>query len=423
MLNYSFDIDFRNFLRENNIVFSLYANSVYFFPNNKLKIVLISACQSSNGVSNAVSNEVSNAASNELSDAALLLSPREVLQDDTLQLSSQKLQEKIIDVLYLYEDRWRYFGDIIKRRILCRLGKFEHIFARKCFILRGEDFAKMCLNKETKAIEILENNFPREISDGFIKTLFLKIKNNYSFPLAYNKGVRVLSATAINVYNRLISDFLEVNHSYGSAKCKYRYALLYNNIIVAVSTFSDSIILKQNIFSYEWVRYASISNYRIIGGMGKLLNAFLVDRYSERKKSDDYSNRDYNDCNAADSGNSNNVGNYCNVSNVSKNGARDRDDSGGSSGSSGSKDSGDSSNSRDSNGFNIEVMTYSDNEWSNGSVYEKLGFIKVGDREPISYLVDKNTFKRYNMRQLGNNFNSANYYKISNMGSKKFILR
>ena len=32
--------------------------------------------------------------------------------------------------------------------------------------------------------------------------------------------------------------------------------------------------------SYEWVRYASLPGIRVVGGMGKLLNAFIQERYT-----------------------------------------------------------------------------------------------------------------------------------------------
>ena len=48
----------------------------------------------------------------------------------------------------------------------------------------------------------------------------------------------------------------------------------------AVATFSNARRwLKDGvkISSYEWVRYASLPELRVIGGMGKLLNAFIDD--------------------------------------------------------------------------------------------------------------------------------------------------
>lgn len=124
--------------------------------------------------------------------------------------------------IYLYEDRWRSGGEVIRKRILAHLGRFNSIFARKC-----------------------------------------KVE-----PLKAQQA----------------ADFLEKYHSYGTSRCRYRYGLFYEDKLVAVATFSsgrpmtrpvrgDERILE----SYEWVRYASLPDCRIVGGMGRLLEAFVSD--------------------------------------------------------------------------------------------------------------------------------------------------
>ena len=99
-------------------------------------------------------------------------------------------------------------------------------------------------------------------------------------------------------------EFLEANHSYGDAACKYRYGLylkrhtghnalrhsephchserseesLAPGTLVAVATFSNArkwIKGDKAIRSYEWTRYASLPGIRLSGGMGKVLKAFI----------------------------------------------------------------------------------------------------------------------------------------------------
>ncbi len=74
--------------------------------------------------------------------------------------------------------------------------------------------------------------------------------------------------------------FLESNHSYGYASCKYHYGLYTktDNELVAAATFSNArkwVKDGKEIRSYEWTRYASLPGMRISGGMGKLLKAFI----------------------------------------------------------------------------------------------------------------------------------------------------
>ncbi|MBQ5827237.1 MAG: hypothetical protein IIW47_00400, partial [Bacteroidales bacterium] len=78
-------------------------------------------------------------------------------------------------------------------------------------------------------------------------------------------------------------------------------------------------------------------------------------------------------------------------------------------------------------GTPLEIMTYSDTEWSNGDVYTKLGFSYAGERPPVEYHVHKKTYQRFNQRlyekELQNGALPSDFYTIQNLGSKKFLLQ
>lgn len=255
-------------------------------------------------------------------------------------------EDSIFNTLYIYEDRWFYEQDLFKSRLLSRLGQFKRVFARKCSI---------------------------EFSENYIDLHKTEIS------AICNKGVNALKATAVNLFNLKVHNFLQKYHSYGDAKAKYRYLLIQDETVVAAATFSAPMEVKRafngiivEVSSYEWVRYASLPGIRVLGGMGKLLNAFINEVRAEQSNKRDY----------------------------------------------------------------IEVMTYSDNEWSDGEVYSKLGFEKVGERAPIEYFVDSETNIRYNLRQfkkllensgmgISDDYNcdllqNNRFYRIRNMGSTKY---
>lgn len=78
----------------------------------------------------------------------------------------------------------------------------------------------------------------------------------------------------------IASEFLKANHSFGDAACRYRYGLYMGDTLVAVGTFSSL----RNISldgkpsrSCEWVRFACLDGIQVMGGMGKILNAFISD--------------------------------------------------------------------------------------------------------------------------------------------------
>lgn len=90
--------------------------------------------------------------------------------------------------------------------------------------------------------------------------------------------------------------FMDANHSYGAAACRHCYGLftvrrtdskaygaariIGPGTLVAAAEFSNARRWQKDereIRSYEWVRYASLPEVRINGGMGKILQKFIYD--------------------------------------------------------------------------------------------------------------------------------------------------
>lgn len=71
--------------------------------------------------------------------------------------------------------------------------------------------------------------------------------------------------------------FLDLHHSMGNAGARYFYSLENEGVTVAVASFSNSRRMRDGSRSYEWIRYASLGGIRVVGGMGKLLEAFVRD--------------------------------------------------------------------------------------------------------------------------------------------------
>lgn len=210
--------------------------------------------------------------------------------------------------LIITEDRWRSQNSMMQYRILSHLEIFTQIYARNC---------------EIKRID---------------------------------------KATA--------QAFLEENHSYGDATCKYRYGLylkrhtghchaerseasLSPGTLVAVATFSNArkwIKGNKTIRSYEWSRYASLPGVRLSGGMGKVLKAFIKEVQPD------------------------------------------------------------------------DIMTYADLEWSEGKVYEQLGFTLEGVKEYITFKIVRD-FRRFPHRSdLVEAPDEENLW-LCNFGSNKYRLK
>lgn len=155
---------------------------------------------------------------------------------EVVQIAQESLSQD--RTLYLFEDRWWREGALLRQRLLAHLGVFRSIFARNCEV--------------------------KEVTSDVAAT------------------------------------FLERYHSYGWARCKYKYGLYFKGELVAVSTFSAPRKMKRvvasqevSLDSYEWVRYASLPDCRISGGMGKLLQKFVEEVHPQEVMS--YADREWSE--------------------------------------------------------------------------------------------------------------------------------
>ena len=187
-----------------------------------------------------------------------------------------------------------------------------------------------------------------------------------------------------DLFRSKASKFLDAFHTYGYLKGQEDYLLLYKEDIVAAAQFKQT-HRPQNSSNnpqeqspeykaYEWTRYASLPDVRIAGGMGKVLKQILsdIDKHSSPNA--------------------------------------------------------ESTSVKPQAHGTIEVMSYSDNEWSNGDAYRKLGFKLAGNTPPVTYRIDPKTWKRINPRQWAalktrlTDKEIQSYKTIHNLGSRKWVL-
>lgn len=187
------------------------------------------------------------------------------------------------------EDMWRERPEMMMPRLLAQLGRFRSVFARNTVILR--------IGKEEAA------------------------------------------------------SFLDRCHSYRDAASRYRYGVFTKaGELVAVASFSSGrtwVKEGRTVRSYEWVRYASLPDVRVVGGMGKVLKAFEEDVHPD------------------------------------------------------------------------DIMSYADMEWTDGAVYERLGFIEDGIRPPVQFVIDPVSWVRTALSRADSV--SGMFYHL-NMGSVKYRL-
>jgi len=70
-----------------------------------------------------------------------------------------------------------------------------------------------------------------------------------------------------------------------------------------------------------------------------------------------------------------------------------------------------------------DIMTYVDADWSDGSKFEKLGFIKIKVTDPQVFFVNKESNERKGIQKSENQhtFDYNSFYRVANSGSIKMI--
>ncbi len=66
-----------------------------------------------------------------------------------------------------------------------------------------------------------------------------------------------------------------------------------------------------------------------------------------------------------------------------------------------------------------DVMTYVDKQWSDGGSFLRAGFKRAGESEPVTFIVNKNTYERN--YYTGNAFDEQQFYLASNFGNLKLV--
>nr|WP_199081623.1 hypothetical protein [Pedobacter sp. ASV19] len=96
--------------------------------------------------------------------------------------------------------------------------------------------------------------------------------------LGLNQRLHGRSTSVGKISKEDTEHFLEQYHIQGSAGGRYRYALLYNQEVVAVAVFSHKRKMKdkgEGYTSAELVRFATRDGITVIGGMTKLIKHYL----------------------------------------------------------------------------------------------------------------------------------------------------
>ena len=172
---------------------------------------------------------------------------------------SDKINAQNQRIIHLWEDVYLSKTELVKSRILTMLGSFTRLHARHCFIER--------IDKST-ADNFLEINHLQDSVKAKIKYgLFIKLQYIERF------------------FGGVVCGDTDNRIQFPQPK------------LIAVATFSGARTMKigerAGTRSFELIRFATLQNYVVVGGMDKLLKAFIKEHQPNDIMS--YADRDWSD--------------------------------------------------------------------------------------------------------------------------------
>jgi len=182
------------------------------------------------------------------------------LPDNYFQDFSHRINTQNQRIIHLWEDVYLSKTDLVKSRILTMLGNFTRLHARHCFIER--------IDKPTADNFLEINHLQGSVKAKFKYGLFLKPQ----------------------YIERFIGSIVCEDTDNGNSKITVP-------LLIAVATFSGGRTMKignrADTRSFELIRFATLQGYVVVGGMNKLLKAFIKEHQPDDIMS--YADRDWSD--------------------------------------------------------------------------------------------------------------------------------
>ncbi len=185
------------------------------------------------------------------------------LETDYFQNLSDHYNTQNQRIIHLWEDVFVFKPELVKSRILAMLGRFIRLHARHCIVKK--------IDKPTSDTFLEINHLQGSVTAKSKYGLFLKPQYVERFMSEWSVGT---PPTAQQLNNSTTQQLL-----------------------IAVATFSGGRLMKfgerAGTRSYELVRFASLKGYVVVGGMDKLLKAFIEEHQPDDIMS--YADRDWSD--------------------------------------------------------------------------------------------------------------------------------
>lgn len=146
------------------------------------------------------------------------------------------------------------------------------------------------LQTEKTRIVLYLPHTPRIEVDSSISNIHIDYDQLMSAELKIIKRLRALQGFGIRIYarstvvaridKRIAMDFQEEHHLQVALPGKYRYGLFYQGELVSVAIFSGGRIMRllgPDYRSFELIRFCHKGDILVVGGLSKLLKAFIKD--------------------------------------------------------------------------------------------------------------------------------------------------
>lgn len=147
-------------------------------------------------------------------------------------------------------------------------------------------FSEACAKKDIQVIQLWEDIWMSRRE---------QVLSRLCSVLGLNKTVHGRKTKIVTVDQEKANVFFERHHLQGTAGCKYRYGLEFDQELIAVAGFSDKRPMNHTAgyTSAELIRFATVKGITVTGGLSKLISHFV--KLHEPNDIMSYADRDWSD--------------------------------------------------------------------------------------------------------------------------------
>ena len=176
--------------------------------------------------------------------------------------------------------KWQCVDTLIEDLRLIKVYK-THVFQ--------VDLVEIHLSADTMLLVYLPNSIRKDcyfegkvihLDIDILQNEYTKVLQRLRGLMGFGQRIYARNTVVARIDKRITQEFIQEYHLNEALSGKYRYGLYYKGELVSVAVFSGGRVMRDiddQYRSFELLRFCHKADYSVIGGLSKLLKAFIAD--------------------------------------------------------------------------------------------------------------------------------------------------